>query len=474
MSRLRAFTMPKWGIEMTEGQIAEWNVRPGDTFAKGQILLTIESEKIVNEVEAEFEAKVERIVAEPGEPYPVGALLAVFSQDGEATADEVEAFVASFKAADTSTASTAARAEEKAAPAVAAPAAAVASAPAPARAFQVPAGLEISPVALEHARTHGVELAGLRGSGRRGRVTYQDVVIAARGRATLPSGPAVAIDVPPAPQDGVFASPYARRLAGRFGVDLAKLKGSGRHGRVSRLDVLEAAGATAIPPNPADVRRMSPMRKTIARQLTLAKSTIPHFYLRLAVEVDALNALREREKKQSGSAPSVNDYVVKAVATALKAVPEVNVQVHGDEIHVFRHADVAVAVATDKGLVTPIVRAADTKSVAAIAADVRTLAERARAGRLKPEEMQGGTFTVSNLGMYGIDQFDAIINPPQGAILAVGAAKRRPVEHEYALKFATTMQVSLSCDHRAIDGAVGAQFLAAFKAAIEAPDRLRG
>jgi pyruvate dehydrogenase E2 component (dihydrolipoamide acetyltransferase) len=217
---------------------------------------------------------------------------------------------------------------------------------------------------------------------------------------------------------------------------------------------------------------MSMMRKAIARQLTLSKSTIPHFYLRMSVRIDALQAMRQRARESVGQAPSVNDYLVRACAIALSANQDVNVQVHGDAIHRFRHADISVAVATEKGLVTPVVAAAETKSVARISAEIAELAARARAGKLKAEEFQGGSFSVSNLGMFGIDQFDAIINPPQGAILAVGAAQRRPVESEYTLSFATMVQLSLSCDHRAIDGAVGAKFMADLRRLIEQPELL--
>ncbi|RME65980.1 MAG: 2-oxo acid dehydrogenase subunit E2, partial [Alphaproteobacteria bacterium] len=222
----------------------------------------------------------------------------------------------------------------------------------------------------------------------------------------------------------------------------------------------------------ATVVKMSPMRKAIARQLSHAKSTIPHYYLRTRVRLDPLIAMRGHAKAATGEAPSINDYLIRACALALRAHPDVNIQVHGEEIHRFAHADIAIAVATDKGLITPIIHAADEKTVAEIARQSRSLAARARLGRLKPEEFQGGSFSLSNLGMYGIEQFDAIINPPQGAILAVGAGVRTPVERDHALAFATVAALSLSCDHRAIDGAVGAAFLATLKDLIETPEKL--
>jgi pyruvate dehydrogenase E2 component (dihydrolipoamide acetyltransferase) len=217
---------------------------------------------------------------------------------------------------------------------------------------------------------------------------------------------------------------------------------------------------------------MSPTRKAIARQLTLSKSTIPHFYLRMPVNVDALLVLRAELKRAGGSVPSVNDYFIRAVALALMAAPDVNVQVHGDQIHRFRDADISVAVAADKGLITPVIRAAQTKSVQGIAAELGAMIERARAGRLRAEEIEGGSFTVSNLGMFGVDQFDAIINPPQGAILAIGAARPFPVERGGGLSVAQVANFSLSCDHRAIDGAVGAAFLKELKTLLETPQRL--
>ncbi len=220
------------------------------------------------------------------------------------------------------------------------------------------------------------------------------------------------------------------------------------------------------------VRRMSGMRKAIAQRLTQSKTQIPHFYLRMQVRVDALVDMREAARRSTGKAPSINDYLVRAVALALLDVPGVNIQVHGDDIHQFPHADIAVAVSTDSGLLTPIVFAAETKAVATLSSEVSTLAAAARAGKLRTEQVKGGSFTISNLGMYGIDEFDAIINPPQGAILAVGALRRRPVEIQHALAFANTLNLSLSCDHRAIDGAMGAQFMGKLRERLEDPSSL--
>ncbi|WP_246438400.1 dihydrolipoamide acetyltransferase family protein, partial [Novosphingobium piscinae] len=253
-------------------------------------------------------------------------------------------------------------------------------------------------------------------------------------------------------------------------------------GRVRRADVLAAvanaapAPAAAVPvaaslaPSGAagapEIVPMSAMRRTIARRLTQAKQEIPHFYVRRRVRADRLLALRAAT---AGERPSVNDYLIRACALALREVPAVNVQVHGAEIHQFHQADIAVAVATDRGLVTPIVFAADEHAPAAIAATMRELAQKARAGKLRPEEFTGGSFSLSNLGGFGVEQFDAIINPPQGAILAVGTARPEPIDDDGALRIVPVLHLSLSCDHRAIDGADAGRFMAALARLIEQP-----
>ena len=473
MSRLTAFTMPKWGIEMTEGVVAEWMVAEGQAYGRGDVLTLVESDKISNEIEAEAPGVMCKLVATPGETYPVGALLAVIG-DEAAAGDEVEAFVKSFKPAGAAGEAAAEQAEaappKTQEPAVKTPVTASAT---------PPAGLAISSAAWKLAQELGVDVASLSGSERKGRISLQDVEQAARPARAVGGGQPVSIALSTTHLDVFFATPLAKRLAVMHGVDLAKVKATGSRGRISKADVLQLVEMTlpvAPPPPPpgADVEvvPMSMMRKAIARQLTLSKTTIPHFYLRMSVRIDALQAMRQRARESVGQAPSVNDYLVRACALALAANPDVNVQVHGDAIHRFRHADISVAVATEKGLVTPVVTAAETKSVAKISAEIAELARRAREGKLKAEEFQGGSFSLSNLGMFGIDQFDAIINPPQGAILAVGAAQRRPVESEYTLSFATMVQLSLSCDHRAIDGAVGAKFMAELRRLIESPELL--
>jgi len=468
--------MPKWGIEMTEGTLAEWNIGEGERVSKGQVIAQIETDKIVNEVQAESDVTFVRLLATPGEVYPVGALLAVTANEAAPKA-AIDEFVRTFRGPDGQPVEDKAASATASSPATArTPATATATTTVTARdsGGGAPA-VAISAGAHQLAQRLRLDVARITATGRRGRITYQDVDQASKPARKVGGGAAVSIAVQSAALDAHYASPLAKRLSVEHGVDLSTLRGTGPRGRISRADVAKAAGiGTDLRPAAGafEVVRMSATRKSIARQLTLSKSTIPHFYLRTQVNLDALLGLRADKKRSIGSAPSVNDYFIRATALALMQAPDINVQVHGDEIHRFRNADISVAVATDKGLITPVIRAAQTKPVKAISEELRSLIDRARAGKLRTGEIEGGSFTVSNLGMFGIDQFDAIINPPQGAILAIGAASPRPIERGGGLSIATTAQVSLSCDHRAIDGAVGARFLAALRDLIEAPQGL--
>jgi pyruvate dehydrogenase E2 component (dihydrolipoamide acetyltransferase) len=473
MANIRAFTMPKWGIEMTEGTLAEWMIKEGEPFTRGQTLCLIETDKITNEVEAEFASILRKlIVPGGGDAQPVGALLAVFA-DADVSDEDVEAFAANFKAADTSVA---ARKSEAPAPVREPEVVAAASAPA-----KIETNRPISPEALKLAERLGVDLDGIEGSGRGDRITYQDVYQASRPSAapTLKGK----LDLPTS-LEGFFASPLAKRIAQLHGIDLASIKGSGARGRISKADVLAlvAPAVSVSSPGPfvpaenrPQVVPMDKIRKVVARRLTESKQNVPHFYLRMNVRVDELLALRKTANLVLGAKASINDYLVKAVALALVRNPAVNVQVHGDAIHHFPHADISVAVASPKGLVTPIVRSADLMRIDQLAIATRALIEKAQAGKLAYEDMDGGTFSISNLGMFGIDQFDAIINPPQGAILAVGAIQRVWGEGPDGQgRFESRLALALSCDHRAIDGAVGAAFMATLRGLIESPEGLFG
>ena len=451
MANLKAFTMPTWGIEMSEGTIAEWMVAEGQPFPRGTVLTLIETDKITNEFEAETDSCLVRLIAQPGETYAVGALIAVYGEPGSDTA-EIEAFVGSFKAANTAFAGTEAPA----------PAPVPAAAPAPAPIAATFDAALISPAAFAAAQAAGLDPARITGSGKGGRISLQDVHQATR------QAPTVRLVGPfePTPASLAFASPMARRLAAIHGVDLASLKGTGPRGRISKADVLAATGP--VVGGPPVIEPMSKIRKTIARRLTESKSTIPHFYVRRRVRVDKLMKLRAAASPK----PSVNDYLIRACGLALAQVPALNIQVHGDTIHRFQSADIAVAVATDSGLITPIVTNAGARSLADINAVTADLAERARSGKLKQHEFEGGSFSLSNLGMFGVEQFDAIINPPQGAILAVGAARPEPIDDDGAIRIVPVLHLALSCDHRAIDGADAGRFMMALAELLENPERL--
>jgi pyruvate dehydrogenase E2 component (dihydrolipoamide acetyltransferase) len=412
---------------MEEGTLAKWHVKVGDKVSSGDVIAEIETDKATMEVEAVDEGVIEAIlVAEGAQGVKVNAPIAKLSGEGDAPA----------------------------APVAAAPPAVVAS----------PAAEPAKPAA--------------------------------------PSVPAAAAPAPVAAKtanERVFASPLAKRLAAQSGLDLSTVTGSGPHGRIIRADVEAAAGkapakpaaAKAGGPAPAaeprqvlsleqmgiapgsyDLIPLDGMRRTVARRMADSFRDVPHFPLTVDIEIDNLLASRVRLNAQLDARKikaSVNDLVIKAAAMALKVVPGANASYTPDGIALHHHADVAMAVAIDGGLITPIVRAAETKGIGQIALETKDLAERARNKKLKPEEFQGGTFTVSNLGMFGIKSFASIINEPLGAILSVGAGEKRPVVKGDQLAIATVMTVTLTCDHRVVDGAIGARFLQVFKAMVEDP-----
>lgn len=417
--------MPALSPTMTEGTLAKWHKKEGDAIKSGDVLAEIETDKATMEFEAVDEGVLGKIVVPDGTAgVAVNALIGVILADGE---DASALASVGTKAA---------------APVAAAPVAA-------------------------------------------------PVVVAAPAVAAVAAPVVAAVAVSSGTR--VFASPLARRIAANAGFGIDRIVGTGPHGRIVKADVeaaiakgpqaapvaaapvaavaAPAAPVAANPFEPAFVEQPnSSMRKVIAKRLTEAKQTIPHFYLSIDVELDALLKVRaELNGRSDRYKLSVNDFIIRAVALGLKKVPAANASWGDTAIKRYTDIDVSVAVATPSGLITPVIRHADHKGMVEISSEIKALAAKARDGKLMPEEYQGGGFTISNLGMYGVKDFSAIINPPQGAILAVGAGEQRPVVKNGALAIATVMTVTLSVDHRVIDGAVGAEFLAAFKPLIEDP-----
>jgi len=390
---IRAFTMPKWGIEMEEGVIREWHANVGDKVNEGDIFVVIETDKIANDVELEFSSTLRWRIDGEGDAYPVGALISIFAEDS-VTDEEVEVFRNNFVAVDASFANS----KESDVPLNTST-----------ENTKVPLNLSISPMAKELAENLGVDLTSVEGSGRKGRVSLQDVEQAAKAQ-------------------------------GLYSIDNSEEN------------------------NPHEVIKLTSMRKTIAKRLTEANRDIPHFYLRCKINMD--NLIKSRETNKQGS---INDYVLKACAIALKAEPDVNVNFMGETIHRFKHADISVAVATDRGLITPIIRSADDKTISEISSEMKELGHKAKNETLQPSDYQGGTFSLSNLGMMGISSFDAVVNPPMAAILAVGSLEETMLPNGECTKL---MNVTLSCDHRAIDGVLGAKWLQAFREALESPENL--
>jgi pyruvate dehydrogenase E2 component (dihydrolipoamide acetyltransferase) len=438
--------MPALSPTMEEGTLAKWLVKEGDQVKSGDIMAEIETDKATMEFEAVDEGTIAKIlIAEGTDNVKVGAVIAILAEEGEDAAS-VEAPTKSetpepadpeFKGRPDATDPNDKGDEGKPAP-------------------------RTDTQAEDHGRPAdaGAEPKGGSGDGKR-----------------------------------VKASPLARRIAAEKGVELSALSGSGPNGRVVRADVegakpaaapakaeasapqqpaapASAAKPAAIPDIPHETTKLSNIRKTIARRLTESKQTVPHIYLTVDVRLDALLKLRgelNHSLESRGVKLSVNDMLVKALGVALVRVPSCNVMFTPDQLVTFKRADISVAVSTPTGLITPIIAEADTRSLSSISTAMKDLAARARDGKLKPEEYQGGTASISNMGMFGITQFDAVINPPQGMILAVGAGEKRPVVNGGELGVATVMSATGSFDHRAIDGADGAQLMKAFRELVERP-----
>ncbi|WP_374304551.1 pyruvate dehydrogenase complex dihydrolipoamide acetyltransferase [Ferrovibrio sp.] len=416
--------MPALSPTMTEGKLGKWLVKEGDMVKAGDIMAEIETDKATMEFEAVDEGRIGKILVPEGtEGVAVNTPIAVLLEEGESAGD-VKAAPAPQPAAKPAAVVPAAPA------AVAAPAPAAVPAAVPSAPVKTGERVFASPLARRIAVQNNIDLKAVTGSGPHGRIVKADVEKAPKGVAAPTAKAAVAAPV--------AAGPGARQLA-----DLLKM--------------------------PYRVEPLSGMRKTIARRLTESKQTVPHFYLTIDCEIDELLALRKRLNAKSEAKVSVNDFLIRAAALALKKVPEANASYDESGMLYYEHADISVAVATPNGLITPIVKQAEQKGLTQIATEMKDLAARARDGKLKPDEYQGGTFSISNLGMFGIKQFEAVINPPQGCILAVGMGEERAIVRKGQIVPATIMTVTLSVDHRAVDGAVGAQFLQAFKGYVDDP-----
>lgn len=429
--------MPALSPTMEEGTLAKWLIKAGDTVASGDLMAEIETDKATMEFEAVDEGVISEIlVAEGTDNVKVGTVIAILIQEGEAAAPNGVA----PKSATPMVAVAAPPAPEPSA----APAPALAVAPVAAAAVPGMAGdrIKASPLARRIAAAKSVDLATLTGTGPNGRIIKADVDAAGAGATAPGAAPAAA----PAP--GAISTPIP-------------------------AEALRAVSPVAWDDTiPHQIDKLSNMRKTIARRLTEAKSTIPHIYLTVDIRLDALLKLRGELNKAlepRGVKLSVNDLLIKALGAALIQVPKCNVTFLGDQLVSYSRADIAVAVSIPGGLITPIIKDAANKSMSAIATEMKDLAARAKDGKLQPAEYQGGTASISNMGMFGIKAFDAVINPPQGMILAVGAGEQRPYVIDGALGIATVMSVTGSFDHRAIDGADGAQLMQALKALIENP-----
>jgi pyruvate dehydrogenase E2 component (dihydrolipoamide acetyltransferase) len=433
--------MPKLSDAMETGKVIKWLKKEGDPIKGGDVIAEIETDKANVEIEAFGSGVLRKIVVGEGGQVPVGDMIGVIADPAE----DIGA-VASAPSAPPSSAP-------------AAPPAKAAEAPAPA---PLPA--------ME---------------------SYRSVP------ATSTVVPMSAVPVPAAGRDGrVKASPLARKIAAQSGVDLRLLQGTGPGGRIVRRDVESAAAtprpaaapaAVAAPPAPSrpqfvipprtdaeyEDRALSPMRAIIAKRMPLSKAPVPHFYVTSEVSMDRAWALRAELNGLEGQPKiSVTDMVIRACALALLKNPGVNAQLQGDKLRIFRRAHIGIAVALDEGLITPVLRDCDVKPLAQIAMEARDLAERARGGKLRAQEFSGATFSISNLGMYDVEEFSAIINPPEGAILAVGSVVERPVVDNGQIRVGRRMKMTISCDHRAMDGAMGARFLQDVKRLLEEPLRL--
>ena len=464
--------MPALSPTMTEGTLARWLKKEGDTVTAGDVIAEIETDKATMEVEAVDEGVLGKILVADGTAgVQVNAPIAILVEAGEAVPSGA---APNAKSAPAPAASETADSAPK--PSAAGPSMAASQAPAAQAATTAQPAVNghdkgervfASPLARRMAKQAGVALEGIRGSGPNGRIVKADVEAAQSGASQSGAAQSGAAQSGAIQAGAAKPQPAAPALAPAAAPVPASAPAAGPAVAAAPRPVVIAGKHTLVP--------NTNMRKVIARRLSEAKQTIPHFYVTADVEIDALMKLRadlNAKSPKEGAAAfklSVNDLVIKAAAAALRRVPAANASWTDEGIAMYDDVDISVAVATDGGLITPIIRRADEKGVAKISNEMKDLAARARAGKLKPEEFQGGGFSISNLGMYGVKSFSAIINPPQGGILAVGAGEPRPVVKDGAIVPATVMSCTLSVDHRVIDGAVAAEWMAAFKSIVQDP-----
>ena len=404
-SGIYALAIPKWGIEMENGTVTQWHHNVGDNVTQGEELVDIESDKIMNTLDATATGVLRRVLLEVGDTLGVGELIGIIA-DAEASEDAIDSFINDFNSA-------------------------------------------------------------------LGKSKSDSEAVVAESSAAIPEAATATANT----KTKVRVSPPVRRLAEKLGVDIGNVTGSGPNGRITSVDVEAAAsGSDAREPAAIDAQSddeymsiaLTTTKQTIARRLVESKQSVPHFYLNVDIVLDALLAKRATINAEQSQKVSINDLIVWCTARALVAVPQINAQLVGDEVRQFKHADISVAVATERGLLTPIIRAAETMTPVEISVSTTAMIEKAKGGGLERNDIVGGSFTLSNLGMYGVSSFDAIINPPQVAILALGKAQKRVLAtDDDETRIATVLTASLSCDHRVVDGALGGKFLSALKQEVE-------
>ena len=409
-SGIYALAIPKWGIEMENGTVTQWHHNVGDNVTQGEELVDIESDKIMNTLDATATGVLRRVLLEVGDTLGVGELIGIIA-DAEASEDAIDSFINDFNSA-------------------------------------------------------------------LGKSKSDSEAVVAESSAAIPeAATATANTKTTNTKTKVRVSPPVRRLAEKLGVDIGNVTGSGPNGRITSVDVEAAAsGSDAREPAAIDAQSddeymsiaLTTTKQTIARRLVESKQSVPHFYLNVDIVLDALLAKRATINAEQSQKVSINDLIVWCTARALVAVPQINAQLVGDEVRQFKHADISVAVATERGLLTPIIRAAETMTPVEISVSTTAMIEKAKGGGLERNDIVGGSFTLSNLGMYGVSSFDAIINPPQVAILALGKAQKQVLAtDDDETRIATVLTASLSCDHRVVDGALGGKFLSALKQEVE-------